>query len=173
MICGNPTCKYEFCWLCMKEIEPGHYENSPCAGKQFLDPESFGYQLELNYPCLYNLYMVALPFLLFIISLIFLALPFLQLSLIFFMMIYIWPNAVFDEFKSSIKFFIFLSDVFISLSIQSLFYIIEGIAFVIAFSLSILDIIILLLSSTCLEGDYQYLHCTRRFMSLIGNNMRN
>ena len=42
MTCGNPTCKYEFCWLCMKETKPGHYENTPCAGKQFLDTEGFG-----------------------------------------------------------------------------------------------------------------------------------
>ena len=47
MTCGNPTCKYEFCWLCMKETKPGHYENTPCAGKQFLDTEVFEYLLKI------------------------------------------------------------------------------------------------------------------------------
>jgi E3 ubiquitin-protein ligase RNF14 len=42
--CNHMTCiicKYEFCWLCMEESLPDHYNNlnSPCYGKQFPDEE--------------------------------------------------------------------------------------------------------------------------------------
>jgi len=42
--CNHMTCiicKYEFCWLCMEESKPDHYNNpgTPCHGKQFPDEE--------------------------------------------------------------------------------------------------------------------------------------
>jgi len=49
MICGNKACKFEFCWLCLKESLPGHYESGPCLGKQFINPDSIFYQLENKY----------------------------------------------------------------------------------------------------------------------------
>ena len=183
MICGNPTCRYEFCWLCMKEAKPDHYRNSPCAGKQFFDPESFEYQLELNYPCLFQLYMI-FKFLLYgLVPFIFLALPFTIYSFLFFIMIYIEPLEDFDKFKSSIKFLIFLSDVFISITIQSIGYMAEGIAWAIIgviiaiiISLAILDIIILflrLLFYCCLEDDFHSFYYTKNFITWIINKLEN
>ena len=42
--CNHMTCiicKYEFCWLCMEESKPDHYNNpgTLCHGKQFPDEE--------------------------------------------------------------------------------------------------------------------------------------
>jgi hypothetical protein len=48
MTCGNPACRYEFCWICMQETVPNHYDYGSCAGKQFLDTESLVY----DHPCL-------------------------------------------------------------------------------------------------------------------------
>ena len=50
MTCGNPICKYEFCWLCMNEAVPNHYDYGPCAGKQYFDPDSLSYSLERYFP---------------------------------------------------------------------------------------------------------------------------
>jgi ariadne-1 len=43
--CNHMTCiicKYEFCWLCMEESLPNHYNtpDTPCYGKQFPDEET-------------------------------------------------------------------------------------------------------------------------------------
>ena len=59
MTCGNALCKYEFCWLCMKEAVPGHFEYGQCKGMQFTDPSSFMYQLSRNHPCLYKILVFA------------------------------------------------------------------------------------------------------------------
>jgi hypothetical protein len=56
MTCGNPICRYEFCWLCMKEAVPNHFDFGPCQGKQFFDPDSFAYRLQQAHPCLYAIY---------------------------------------------------------------------------------------------------------------------
>ena len=58
MTCGNALCKYEFCWLCMKEAVPGHFEYGQCKGMQFTDPSSFMYQLSRNHPCLYKILII-------------------------------------------------------------------------------------------------------------------
>lgn len=54
--CGNPTCKYEFCWICMKESIPDHFKYGPCAGMQFIDPDSILFTIKNNYPKLYCIY---------------------------------------------------------------------------------------------------------------------
>ena len=167
----------------MKEAKPDHYRNFPCVGKQFFDPESFEYQLELNYPCLFQLYMI-FKFLLYgLVPFIFLALPFTIYSFVFFFIIYLEPLEDFDKFKSSIKFLIFLSDVFISITIQSIGYMAEGIAWAIIgviiaiiIFLAILDIIILLLRLLfycCLEDDFQSFYYTRNFITWINNKLDN
>ena len=56
MICGNKACKFEFCWLCLQESLPDHYESGPCLGKQFINPDSIFYQLENKYPILYYIF---------------------------------------------------------------------------------------------------------------------
>ena len=89
MTCGNPVCKYEFCWLCMNEAVPGHYEFGECAGRQFFDPDSLSYYLEQNYPILNNIYTILSYiglFLLFLISFFFI--PGLGLSFVSFMLIF-------------------------------------------------------------------------------------
>ena len=53
MTCGNPLCKYEFCWICMQEAIPDHYSIGPCAGKQFIDPDSFLYWFRENFQWLF------------------------------------------------------------------------------------------------------------------------
>ena len=56
MTCGNKACKYEFCWLCLQESLPDHFETGPCSGKQFIDPDSVFYQLEQKYPFLFYVF---------------------------------------------------------------------------------------------------------------------
>ena len=54
MTCGNNLCKYEFCWLCMKEAVPGHFEYGQCKGMQFINPNSFMFKLKRNHPWIFN-----------------------------------------------------------------------------------------------------------------------
>ena len=181
MTCGNPTCKYEFCWLCMKEAEPGHYENTPCAGKQFLDPESFEYQLELNHPCLYKLYTIFLFIISILMLVLFISLPGTFFGLFCYFMIYVEPYTELgiDKLKSSIKLVLFLADVFIVIAIQSFGYMIEGIilaiiglVITIIILLAILDIIKLLLELvcySCFDYDIEYFYCTKNFISWVGD----
>ena len=70
MTCGNPICKYEFCWLCMNEAIPNHYDIGECAGKQFIDPDSWEYWIEQNCPYLIY-FFIFMKYLLIIIWIIF------------------------------------------------------------------------------------------------------
>ena len=181
MTCGNPTCKYEFCWLCMKEAEPGHYENTLCAGKQFLDPEGFEYQLELNHPCLYKLYRIFLFIFGILMLVLFISLPGTFFGLFCYFMIYVEPYTELgiDKLKSSIKLVLFLADVFIVIAIQSFGYMIEGIilaiiglVITIIILLAILDIIKLLMELvcySCFDYDIEYFYCTKNFISWVGD----
>ncbi|CAM9375972.1 unnamed protein product [Heterosigma akashiwo] len=41
MTCANPSCKFQWCWLCLKEYQPDHYNannSDGCPGGQFADP---------------------------------------------------------------------------------------------------------------------------------------
>lgn len=53
MSCPNKECNYQFCWICMKKYQNGHYNNplTPCFGLQYLDQES----ILIKCPCLTNL----------------------------------------------------------------------------------------------------------------------
>ena len=83
MTCGNPICRYEFCWLCMKEAIPNHFEYGPCAGKQFYDPDSFSYRLQQAHPCLYCIFSLFQCLFVFISIIIgFLAVPGFGLTVI-------------------------------------------------------------------------------------------
>ena len=62
MTCGNPMCKYQFCWLCLKEYTPDHYSVGDCSGLQFTNPKSFSYKFQKNCPCLYCLFNCLLVF---------------------------------------------------------------------------------------------------------------
>ena len=78
--CTN--CNYEFCWLCMNEAVPNHYDYGPCAGRQFFDPDSFQNRLRETHPRLYSIvsvFMIIFGILNFIVS--FIILPAIGLSL--------------------------------------------------------------------------------------------
>ena len=81
MICGNPTCKYEFCWLCLQESTPDHYEFGPCAGKQFEDTESILY----GHPCLEKLFNVLMIIVFIILIILVITFPVITFSMNFFL----------------------------------------------------------------------------------------
>ena len=82
MTCGNPTCKYEFCWICLNECSPVHFERVPCRGRQFVDVDSFSYQFKLNHPCCDSCLIKALKGIAYVIGFIIwvIALPGIGLS---------------------------------------------------------------------------------------------
>ena len=127
MTCGNPACKYEFCWLCMNEAVPGHYEFGECAGRQFFDPDSLSFYLEQNYPILHNIYTflayVGL-LLLFITSCFFI--PGLGLSFASFMLIF-EERVLINIRNNYVEIIFFFTCVCISFCCQSIAYILWGI----------------------------------------------
>ena len=126
MTCGNPVCKYEFCWLCMQEAVPNHFDYGPCAGKQFWDPDSFSYKLQLNHPRLYILYSIFMGFINVILFLICgIAVPGLGLIGLFYMLFF--EEDVLQGFKTNIKYITFFSYVCMGFAYQSLIYIAWGI----------------------------------------------
>ena len=58
-----PICHYEFCWLCLKESLPNHYEFGSCAGMQFIDENSFIYRFRNTHPFIVSLVKLLLNFL--------------------------------------------------------------------------------------------------------------
>ena len=146
MTCGNALCKYEFCWLCMKEAVPGHFEYGQCKGMQFIDPSSFMFQLSRNHPCLHRMLLIirSLISLLIILSVIIFT-PSIVLILVF--LFYLTTNNS-NPFKDRIKklnkysyiLFIFtLSCIIFSLqSILHLILVILIINFLIFFAFSVL-----------------------------------
>ena len=121
MTCGNPLCKYEFCWLCMNEAVPNHYDFGPCAGKQFFDPDSFSNKLRLEHPRLYILFntcMIILAICNFLIS--FIICPAIGLSAFSYYVLYVEDEDIIRD--KTVKFFEFLICICISLCGQSLIY---------------------------------------------------
>ncbi len=98
MTCGNPNCKYEFCWICMKESLPDHFKEGPCAGLQFLDEESYMYYIRMNYPKIYCIIQSFICIYITIIFLLFILIPCLSFIVIFYYMI-VHNNAIFAKFK--------------------------------------------------------------------------
>ena len=168
----------------MKETKPDHYENTPCAGKQFLDTEGFEYQLELNHPCLYKLYRIFLFIFFFLLILLISAIPCIFWWWYFYFMIYLdhdENSLEYDKVKSRIKFILFLAGIFIGIAIQSLGYMIFGIIFAIIGLVStiiillfIFDIITLpinLLFYFCIDDEIEYFNLTKDFVSGVGNTL--
>ena len=121
MTCGNPLCKYEFCWLCMNEAVPNHYDYGPCAGKQFFDPDSFQNRLRETHPRLYrvvSVIMVIFGILNFIVS--FILFPAIGLSIFSYFILYVEEEDIIRNRK--VKFVDFLICICISLCSQSLVY---------------------------------------------------
>ena len=129
MTCGNPTCRNEFCWLCLKEAVPDHFRYGPCAGKQFFDSESFAYQLQQNHPCLYYLYSIIIVFLCVIAFIVgFMAVPGIGFAAIAFFIIFNEDEPL-EEFSTSVKFIMFLGYALIGFPLESLIYLTWGLAF--------------------------------------------
>ena len=127
MTCGSPICKYEFCWLCMNEAVPGHYEFGPCAGRQFFDPDSFSYYLEQNFPILSYIYnIIKFVFSVFSFIICFIAVPALGLSLFSFGLLYIEEVDIGIRSKI-VRFFLFLICLCMSTCCQSLVYMAWGV----------------------------------------------
>ena len=127
MTCGNPICKYEFCWLCMNEAVPGHYEFGPCAGRQFFDPDSLSFYLEQNYPLLsyiYKIFMFVLGVLSFIIG--FIAVPAFGLTFFAFGLLYIEEIDIGIR-SEMVRFFMLLICFCISICCQSVVYMAWGV----------------------------------------------
>ena len=126
MTCGNPTCKYEFCWLCMNEAVPGHYDYGPCAGRQFFDPDSFENRLNENYPILgkiYSFFLGIVGLLLFFLAFVFV--PGLGLSFLSYGILYEEAEPEFDALfvKKTVKFFELLICICLSFCFQNFIYI--------------------------------------------------
>ena len=130
MICGNPICKYEFCWLCMQEAVPNHFDYGACAGKQFFDPDSFLNQLKVNYPFLYIIicFLIGIALLiLFIICC--MAIPGLALAVI--SLAGIFGGDTFENVNSKAKIIIFFAYFFYGFALESLVYMAWGLFFII------------------------------------------
>ena len=129
MTCGNPICRYEFCWLCMKEAVPNHFDYGPCAGKQFFDPDSFSYKLQQNHPYLYCIYsfLIRILLILFIVIAI-LVVPGLGLS--FFAYETVFESDSFNHSldKQYLKYIMLMMCIFQSFCIQSIIYMLWGLA---------------------------------------------
>ena len=129
MTCGNPTCRNEFCWLCLKEAVPDHFKYGPCAGKQFFDPESFTYQLQQNHPCLYYLFSIVVVILCVIAFIVgALAVPGIGIAVIAFFIIFNEDEPL-EEFSTCVKFIMFLGYSFIGFPLQSIIYLAWGLVF--------------------------------------------
>ena len=121
MTCGNPICKYEFCWLCMNEAVPNHYDFGPCAGKQFFDPESFENRIRETHPKLYEVVKVILIILRVLnFILCFFLVPALGFSLFAYFILYVEEEDIIHDKK--IKFIEFLICICVSLYSQSFGY---------------------------------------------------
>ena len=128
MTCGNPICKYEFCWLCMQEAVPNHFDYGPCAGKQFYDPDSFAVQLKQNHPCLYCLYsFVMIIFYFVVISVAGIAVPGLGISILAYLIIF--EEGALTEFNKCTRVFFFFGFACMGLAYQNIIHVIWGFAF--------------------------------------------
>lgn len=96
MICGNPQCKYEFCWLCMNESLPDHYRFGSCKGMQFADEDGLLFKIR-RYPCLVCLYKLFMCIFVFLLLLLTLACPLL-------LFVYIGYVALFEHRRRAIVF---------------------------------------------------------------------
>ena len=157
MTCGNPICRYEFCWLCMKEAVPNHFDYGPCAGKQFFDPDSFSYRLQQNHPFLYCIYsffncIFSLAFL--IIG--FIAVPGIGLSFLSYHVIFETTHS--NPFnKKLIKLLMFPIYACLFISLESIIYMAWGL--VISVGLLILGFMIISIVFSILKGILKCLFC--------------
>lgn len=155
--CGNPLCKYEFCWICMKESIPDHYKYGPCAGMQFIEPDSIMFTIKNDYPTIYCIYsFFNCIFYLFIILLALFILPCITFIFLSYLIIFNENNrngihAIPRKCCIHVIYFLTISCIFIFA--QSIFYM---------FWIFIFSIL-----SCCLFGCI--LNCFLRILKLGGN----
>ena len=153
MTCGNPACRYEFCWICMQETVPNHYDYGPCAGKQFLDTESLVY----DHPCLAKFLFILEIIGLVILCIIAYALPFIPYSILFFAIIFLDEGKEceldFKRYKTHIKIIMYIGYVLLSIALRTICYITTaiclaglGLIIVIAILIGIVDIFHIIIS---------------------------
>ncbi len=131
MTCGNPTCKYEFCWLCLQEAVPDHFNFGQCAGKQFYDPDSFQARLKENHPCLFCLYsFISVILIIAFIAGGIIAVPGIGLGIISFLIIFDEESDI--EFKTSVKVIMYLGYLCLGFAFENLVHIAIGIVLGIA-----------------------------------------
>ena len=120
MICGNPICKYEFCWLCMNEAIIDHYNLGPCSGKQFIDPDSWEYWFSQNCWCLVYLFKFFL-IVFIIVGLIigFIIIPAIGFCIISMQIIYDYSPHLMNRYVKVIEFLICFC---LSFPLQSIVY---------------------------------------------------
>ena len=141
MTCGNKACKYEFCWLCLKESLPGHYEFGECEGKQFVDTDSIFYQLEQKYPFLFYVFFLFKIILLILIISLSLIVPILPLGLLTGYLLY--DNFITEDtdeeklfiLSKSLSIIHFIICIIILFSIQNIFYLF--VAFIILYAIAV------------------------------------
>ena len=161
MTCGNPICRYEFCWLCMKEAVPNHFDYGPCAGKQFFDPDSFSSRLQRSNPCLYCIYSFFRCILALILLVIgFLLVPGLGFSFISFEVIFEHDTFEGKLNKIYIKFTMFMICFFVFLCIQSIAYMLWYLAFLVLGI--IIGIILLVFIITIIKKFLKCIFCHKK-----------
>ena len=152
MTCGNKSCKFEFCWLCLQESLPGHYEAGPCSGMQFVDPDSIFYQLEQKYPFLYYVFLFLRIIIIIICFSLFLCFPALLLWIL--MAFILYENYLMEDtdedklytLSKSLNITHFIISIPILLSVQTILYV--SLVIIIAyFAIYILYLLLCLLSS--------------------------
>ena len=146
MTCGNKACKFEFCWLCLQESLPDHYESGPCYGKQFIDPDNIFYQLEQKYPFLFYVFFAFKLFILLLIICSFLFIPVLPLWIFTGYLLYDNFYAPEDDedkiytLSKALSIWHFVICIPVLFSVQSIFYMILGfgIVFLVFYILNII-----------------------------------
>jgi hypothetical protein len=149
MTCGNSACKFEFCWLCMQEAVPGHFEYGKCKGMQFVDTTSCSHKLKINHPFLYKLYNLIVYILVYGI---FFLIPSLLFIVLFFFTFLICYK---DYMKNNcVKCFYVLASIFMLFAINNIGHCILG-----------FFILILLLAQFC-KIVYSILKLVNKFKSI-------
>ena len=87
-----PICHYEFCWLCLKESLPNHYEFGSCAGMQFIDENSFIYRFRNTHPFIVSLIKIFLNFLTVLLFISLIISPLSFVCFFFYFYIYVEPT---------------------------------------------------------------------------------
>ena len=156
MICGNPICKYEFCWICLQESTLDHYEFGPYAGMQFEDTESILY----GHPCLKKLVDSLIMTGIIILGILCLSVPVIYTTVAFGIFIFTdeCKDDMFDfsQFKTSAKVIIYLGYVTLSIGIGSIYYVslaiclgFFGIAVAVGIIIGIFDILNITICILC------------------------